>query len=107
MTLDPKKCKAFYGAIFDWKFDDESMPGYTLVNTGAEPTGGVFPKPDDVPVPCINVYFQVEDIEAVLAKVAELGGKTLVPKTQIPKVGHFAMFTDLEGTVIGILQPDS
>jgi predicted enzyme related to lactoylglutathione lyase len=107
MTLDPEKCKAFYGAIFDWKFDDESMPGYTLVNTGAEPTGGVFRKPDEVPATCINVYFHVSDIEAVLAKVAELGGQTLVAKTPIPRVGHFAMFTDPEGTVIGILQTDT
>ena len=40
MASDPNRAKAFYGAIFDWKFDDSSMPGYTLIHTGAEPGGG-------------------------------------------------------------------
>ena len=105
MTTDPAKCKAFYGAVFDWQFDDQSMPGYTLINAGAEPSGGVFPKPNEVPMPCVNVYFQVNDIDATLARVTEQGGKTLVPNTPIPNVGHFAMFTDPEGIAIGIMQP--
>lgn len=105
MSSDPEKCKAFYGAVFDWQFDDQSMPGYTLVNAGTEPTGAVFQKPDAAPGPCINVYFQVSDIEEVLTKVTEQRGKILVPKTEIPNVGHFAMFTDPEGVVIGIMQP--
>ena len=105
MPTDPAKCKAFYGAVFDWQFDDASMPGYTLISTGAEPTGGILPKPDDAPGPCLNVYFNVTDLDATLATVTELGGGVLVPKTQIPGVGHFAMFTDPEGLVIGIIQP--
>jgi predicted enzyme related to lactoylglutathione lyase len=104
MTTEPEKCKAFYGAVFDWKFDDASMPGYTLVNTGAEPSGGVFSKPDEAPGPCINVYFQVDDVDATLGKVTEHGGQVLVPKTAIPNVGYFGMFTDPEGMPVGIMQ---
>jgi predicted enzyme related to lactoylglutathione lyase len=104
MTTDPEKCKAFYGAVFDWKLDDKSMPGYTLVNTGADPGGGIFPKPEDAPGACINVYFQVEDIEAILAKVTEHGGRVLVPKTEIPTVGSFAMFADPDGIAVGIMR---
>lgn len=105
MTADPEKCRAFYGKVFDWQFDAKSMPGYTLVNTGSEPTGGVFPKPDTAPHPCVNVYFQVPDIDEALNKVKEEGGAVLVPKTAIPNVGHFAMFTDPEGISVGIMQP--
>ena len=107
MTNDAEKCKAFYGAVFDWQFDDESMPGYTLVNTGAEPTGGVFPRPPEAPDVCLNVYFQVNDIDATLEKAIGQGGKVLVPKTAIPNVGHFAMFADPEGITIGLMQPAS
>lgn len=106
MTNDPEKCKAFYGAVFDWQFDDQSMPGYTLVNAGAEPSGGIFPKPPDAPGVCLNAYFNVEDIETVLGKATKNGGKVLVPKTAIPGVGFFAMFSDPEGIPIGIMQPD-
>ena len=107
MTDDPERCKAFYGAVFDWEFDDASMPGYTLVNAGAEPSGGVFPKPPDVPGVCLNVYFKVQNIDETLNKVTEHGGQVLVPKTAIPNVGHFAMFTDPEAIPIGILQASS
>lgn len=107
MTDEPERCKAFYGAVFDWQFDDASMPGYTLVATGAEPSGGVFKRPEEVQGVCLNVYFQVDDIDATLNKVAENRGKVLVPKTEIPGVGHFAMFTDPEGIPIGLLEPKS
>ncbi len=106
MTNDTDKAKAFYGAVFDWKFDDQTMPGYTLIETGQDPSGGVFPKPDEAPHPCLNVYFTVSDIDATLAKVSEHGGKTLVPKTAIPNVGNFAMFIDPEEIVVGLLQPN-
>ena len=104
MTADPNRCKAFYGKVFDWKFDDKSMPGYTLIDAGAEPSGGLFLKPADAPGPCLNVYFHVDDIEATLAKAKGEGASVLVPKTPIPNVGHFAMFTDPEGVAVGVLQ---
>jgi len=105
MTNDVPKSKAFYGAVFNWNFDDKAMPGYTLIHTGQEPTGGVFARPPDAPHPCMNVYFTVDNIERVLGLVAKNGGKMLIPKTAIQGVGHFAMFSDPEGIVVGIMQP--
>lgn len=106
MTGDVARCKAFYGAVFGWSFDDASMPGYTLVDTGREPTGGIFAKPSEKAAPCMNVYFRVENIEQTLKVATQQGGKVLVPKTPIPGVGHFAMFADPEGVAIGIMQPN-
>lgn len=106
MTADPAKCKAFYGAVFDWEFDEEAMPGYTLVNTGEDPTGAVFAKPPEAPGACMNIYFQTADLDATLAKVTNNGGKVIVPKTEVPGgIGYFAMFTDPEGIAIGLMQP--
>ena len=105
MSSDPARCKAFYGAVFDWQFDDKSMPGYTLIDSGIEPTGAVFPKPANAPAACLNAYFKVDDIDAALKTVTENGGKILIPKTTIPNVGDFAMFADPEDIPIGIMQP--
>ena len=105
MTDDPKKCQAFYGAVFDWEFDESSMPGYTLISTGTEPTGGVFPRPPEAPGVCLSVYFHVSDLDGTLGKAVEHGGTIIVEKTPIPNVGHFAMFADPEGIVVGIMQP--
>jgi uncharacterized protein len=35
---------------------------------------------------------------------AELGGKTIVEPTEIPGVGQFAMFSDPDGNVVGVLR---
>lgn len=107
MTGDPQKCQAFYGAVFDWTFDAESMPGYTLIQTGADPPGGIMQQPADVPAVCVNTYFRVTDIATVLEKAKAAGAKVLVEKTPIPGVGHLAFFADPEGIVIGIMQEEA
>lgn len=105
MTGDVERCRKFYGAVFGWNFDDKSLPGYTLIDTGHEPSGGMM-GPEGGPSPRVNVYFKVANIEKVLADATQHGGKLLLAKTPIPGVGHFAMFNDPEGIVVGIMQPD-
>lgn len=105
MTPDPAKAREFYGGVFDWQFDDKSMPGYTLINTGREPSGGIFPAPEGSSVPCANIYIHVDSIDDTLTKAKDCGAKVIVPKTEIPSVGHFAMFADPQGIAIGIMQP--
>jgi predicted enzyme related to lactoylglutathione lyase len=104
MTDDPQKCKAFYKAVFDWEFDDSSMPGYTLIKTGSEPGGGLMKRPEQAPQACYTTYFMVDDIDATLKKVTAAGGTTIVPKTPIPNVGQFAMFADPEGITLGLFK---
>lgn len=104
MSDDPNRCKAFYADVFGWEYDDQSMPDYTLVKTGAEPGGGVLQRPAEAPCASLNVYFMVDNIDGTLRKVEQAGGQTIVPKTPIPNVGAFAMFTDPEGIVVGIFQ---
>jgi len=103
MTKDPDKAKAFYGQVFGWQFDDQTMPGYTLISTGQDPHGGIMKQPESPAAS--NIYFKVADIEATLAKVKELGGKVTVPKSEIPGIGFFALFVDPEGIGIGLMQP--
>ena len=104
MSNDVDRCREFYGKLFGWQFDDQTMPGYTLINAGTEPTGGLMPKPADAPNACMSVYFQVDDVDAALEQVQELGGRVVVPHTPIPNVGSFAMIADPEGIVLGLLK---
>ena len=105
MSGNVETSKAFYSTVFGWKFDDQVVPGYTLIHTGHEPTGGMFPKPDAAPSACMNVYFTVPNIDETLKAVEAQGGQTLVPKTPVPNIGHFAMFTDPDGIAVGLMQP--
>ncbi|MCK4660430.1 MAG: VOC family protein [Phycisphaerae bacterium] len=104
MSDDPAKSKAFYTEVFGWKYDETSMPDYTLIKTGKEPGGGLMKRPAEAPQAALNVYFMVSDIEATLGKVQQGGGQVIVPNTPIPNVGSFAMFADPEGIVVGIFQ---
>jgi predicted enzyme related to lactoylglutathione lyase len=48
------------------------------------------------------VYFSVEDIEGVLKKANDKGGKTLLPKESIGEYGFIALIQDSEGNRVGI-----
>lgn len=105
MVGDVQKAKDFYGRVFDWQFDDQRYPGYTLIVTGKEPGGGLSQRPADVPHSALHTYFAVTSVDKTLAAVVELGGQVLVGKTPIPGVGSFAMFTDPEGIPLAVLEP--
>ena len=46
----------------------------------------------------------VDDVDEVAKKVGELGGRVLVPPTDIPDVGRFCTFQDPHGAVISAIQ---
>jgi uncharacterized protein len=95
----------FYGKLFGWSYEHIGPPmNYTTFSTGN--FGGGFPdlsemyKPGDI-VP----YVESENIEADLAQVEQLGGKSLLPRTEIPGMGWFAMFSDPTGNRMALYTP--
>jgi len=99
---DPKAAGKFYAELFGWK--TESMPEMNYVTFEAEggPGGGFNPLSEPVKAGDVLVYVTTDDIEASLAKAESLGGKTLVPKTEISKIGWFGMFVDPTGNKVGL-----
>ena len=104
LSNDPDKCKQFYSSVLGWEFDDSSMPGYTLINTGGEPSGGLMKCPDEAPGPSLCIYYLVDDLPATLQKVTDGGGTVINDKTEIPNVGWFAIATDPEGISFGLFK---
>ncbi len=102
---DAEKARNFYRKIFDWRFDDKAFPGYTIIDTGQDPGGGLTVTGRPAPTAGLNTYFEVSDLRRTLSQVVELGGKILVPRTEIPTVGSYAMFADPDGIAVGVLQP--
>ena len=99
---DPKAAGKFYAALFDWKI--ESMPEMNYVTFAAEggPAGGFNPLSEQVQAGDVLVYVATDDIQTSLAKAESLGGKTLVPKTEIPQIGWFGIFADPTGNKVGL-----
>jgi predicted enzyme related to lactoylglutathione lyase len=101
---NPDRSKNFYASVFVWEFDDRSMPGYTLVRTGSEPSGGLMKRPEEVPSACMTVYFMVDDIPAALERIKAGGGTVLHEETEIPNIGWFAVASDPEGIWFGLFK---
>jgi predicted enzyme related to lactoylglutathione lyase len=51
------------------------------------------------------VYVEVDDIPGHLGKAESLGGKTMVPETEVPGQGWFAWLTDPAGNQLGLWKP--
>jgi predicted enzyme related to lactoylglutathione lyase len=107
MVSDVEKAKAFYGKIFDWKFETDQSMNYVMIDTGSEPGGGMMKKPDQTPQFALTEYFLVDDIDETLAKVEEAGGKKGIPRMEIPNMGWWAMFLDPDGIPVMIYQSKS
>jgi predicted enzyme related to lactoylglutathione lyase len=109
-TRDTKACTAFYTKLFGWTSEEMSMGDmhYTVFMEGKERRGGMMPMMKDAP-PAMpsnwTVYFAVENCDATAKKAAAMGAKTLVPPTDIPNTGRFAIFMDPQGAVFDVLQP--
>lgn len=102
---DGKKLQDFYGGVFGWKIDANNEYNYGIVDTDSSGTGiagGIGPTMDGKPR--VSVYAQVPDLQATLDKAEQLGGKTLMPPTEIPGAVTMAMFADPEGNVMGIIK---
>jgi len=51
----------------------------------------------------VSVYVRVENLQATLDRAERLGGKTVVPPTEVPGGPRLAMFADPAGNVTGLL----
>jgi hypothetical protein len=103
-TTDVRKAGEFYRKLFGWEIDYAFGENYAIFNTEEGPGGGL-DKKDEVTPGNIIVYILVDDIDAMLEKAVELGGRKVKEKTEIPDIGWFGLFTDLDGNTIGLFTP--
>ncbi|HZS36021.1 MAG TPA: VOC family protein [Polyangia bacterium] len=104
-TRDAHKLKTFYGSVFEWKFDDV-MPGYTMFDAGnKEIGGGIMHMAADQQMPTgVSNYIGVKSLVDTEAKINAHGGKILMSNQEVPGMGHFSVFTDVDGNFVGIFQ---
>lgn len=106
LGANPKQAWSFYGDLFGWKVEDISAEGYTYgqIDSGAGKgiAGGIGSSPDGQPH--VNLYATVDDLQKYLDRAESLGGKTIVPPTDMGSV-QFAMLADPQGTGFGLVLP--
>jgi uncharacterized protein len=101
---DGLKLQKFYSRLFDWQVQDAGdRSGYGLVSAAPKGIGGGIGSAQDGGPGAVTFYVEVDDPGAYRAKAETLGGKTIVPPTEIPNFGlAFAFFADPEGHVVGL-----
>jgi predicted enzyme related to lactoylglutathione lyase len=106
-TQNPEASLVFYRALGGLGEDKKEMPGmgtYHLLTSDGKSIAGVL-KPPMAGVPHAWLpYVKVASADATTDKAKRLGATVMVPPTDVPNVGRFAIFTDPQGAALGILQ---
>lgn len=107
---DPERARKFYEALFGWKMEiPPGMTNYYLIETrdleGKPGVDGGLGKRGE-PGQRITAYIGVSSIDEYVAKVEQLGGRVVMPRTAVPGWGYLAVCFDTEDNMFGLWQED-
>lgn len=110
---DVQRLRSFYCRLFGWKI--EKTPGpveyWSIETVPVDRTGvpirpgvngGMMKRQNPQHKP-VN-YILVESVDQYSKNIEALGGKIIVPKTEVPGVGWWALALDPEGNQFAILE---
>ena len=100
---DPKTMRAFYAELFNWPIRDDGIvlsipPGVG----GPEPGPGGHIRGDERTG--VTLYIQVRDLAASLTRAAELGGRVVIERLQVPDGATLALIEDPEANRVMLVQ---
>jgi len=108
---DIVRARAFYEAVFGWRFEAWGPPDFYLIHTGDEASPGVqglmHKRGEPRTGTGLNGFeptFSVDDVDAIAAAVVAHGGGAPTPKYVIPTVGTLIRFLDTEGNDVGAMK---
>ncbi len=108
MTTDLEAAKSFYSEVFGWEYEKfSSTPDmhYEVIKVNGKEVAGMMknpPQAEEHP-PCWGMYITVDNIDETARKIEELGGKIVIPPTDIPEVGRFSVFADPQGAYLSAI----
>ena len=101
---DVEAAKEFYGALFEWEFDERTPDGtderYFVAQIRGLDVAGVGTKMDGDTTPTVwNTYIAVDSADSTAAKVKEAGGTVLMDPFDVGDAGRMAVVADRSGAV--------
>jgi predicted enzyme related to lactoylglutathione lyase len=108
---DAIRAQQFYKNVFGWdmkKVTSQVEPNIELWmcetedENGRKGIKGGMMKRDKLPT--VTNYISVDSIDEYIAKINRSGGRVIVPRTEIPNLGFFAMFLDSENNLFGLFE---
>ena len=99
----------WYAHMFGWTKSHDMDMGpvgiYRIFATGAEPVGGMMSKMPEVPMPCWAFYFNVDAIDAAIARTVAAGGKLMHGPQEVPGPMYTANCQDPQGAWFAMVAP--
>lgn len=96
----------FYTTTFGWTLDEAMDMGpagkYQLFRTSDDQAGGMMAKMPEEPMAYWGFYFNVEEIDAGIARVRERGGQVLNGPIQVPGGTWIANCLDPQGALFSL-----
>ena len=114
-SKDLEGAKKFYTELFGWTLKGGDVTGtecgdaaamnYTEIVAGGRPVGGMYQITEQMGGMPSNwsTYVSVDDVDASVKRVEELGGSIVMPPMDIPQVGRFSVIKDPSGGTIAII----
>lgn len=111
---DQEASKRFYAELFGWEYQDNPMTPeyvYSMASVGGSAVAAIAPQATEAVNAGIttawNTYFSVDDIEAVVEKVAPAGGRVLMAADDVEGFGRMALIEDSIGAPLTLWQGKS
>lgn len=110
MTTDIETAKAFYANVVGWRARDSAMPGlaYSLFTVGDVPVTGLMSLPEDARragvTPHWIGYVGVDDVDAAVVRIKQLGGTVHVPPTDVPDISRFSVVADPQMATLALVK---
>ncbi len=112
MTTDVASAREFYEAVVGWSISAGSAEtnGYGFIaNADGAMTGGIMQLTPAMRAhgarSCWLGYIQVPDCDAAVKAIVAMGGKCLMPPTDVPMAGRMAMAADCCGAPFYVMTP--
>lgn len=106
---DISRAKTFYESIFEIKMEEMEMPGMKYAMFPFDPTkakvaGGIAQSQFHTPSSTGSIIYlnANPDLQIVLDRIENAGGKVTMPKTSIGQNGFMSLFNDIEGNIMAL-----
>ena len=105
ISKQPDESAAFYCKLFGWKASDNNALGYRTLDPQSKDgiSGGVWPCPPEGR-PMVQIFVQVPDVGAHVAKAKGLGAQVVIPPSKLPDGDEMAVILDTDGMPVGLMK---
>ena len=107
VTTDVERAKSFFGELLGWEYETADSGYASIINAGRD-NGGMRAQTErerGTP-PSWLPYFTVESADAAARQAEQLGGRTLLPNTEI-HIGRFALIADRQAAAFAVFEGET